>query len=293
LATLLLGGAMLISTMVAPPPPGAAPPPFPLAVVGGVMAVICTALSAWGIWTAIAIFRRRGWARYSILIFAGLLTFIGVMSAITICFMPFPPQAALSDHMISVIRSGVAAFYGVLAAIGVWWLVQFNLSSSREYFAQTAPTGPPTRPVSLSVIGWYLLIVGLAMLVPAAFRMPAFVLGMVVTGWAGAAAYASFAVIQIALGRGLLRLKEWARVWSIGYFCFACLNAVLAVAPPGLPAKMQILQREMPRFFPAGIPAQFPQPAWLTVAMGIVVSAVPVWFLLREQAAFTDSAGVQ
>src|ERR1017187_3364671 len=61
LATLVLGGLMLVSMTLAPPPTGPAAPPFPMAAIGIAMASIFALFSGWGIWTAIAVFRRCGW----------------------------------------------------------------------------------------------------------------------------------------------------------------------------------------------------------------------------------------
>jgi hypothetical protein len=286
LATLVMGGLLLFGSLKAPPPTGPAAPPFPMAVVGIVMAAIFAAFSGWGIWTAIGIFGRRGWARISIVVFAVLLAFMGASGSLAVVFMQFPAQAGIDPGMMVRIRWGMIGFYGVMAAIGVWWLVLFNLSSTQEYFRQDASSEAQGRPLSVSVIGWYLVIGAVFCAASAVFRMPAIVLGAVIAGWGGAAVYTVFAGVQIFLGTGLLHLEEQARVGTIGYFCFAALNSALTLTPPGLPAKMQILQREMPKLFPAGNPAQMPQPGWGFVLIGIVVSAVPVWFLVRRRAAF-------
>jgi hypothetical protein len=118
LATLVLGGLMLISMTLAPPPTGPAAP-FPMAAIGIVMAAIFALFSGWGIWTAIGILRRRGWARVSIVIFAVLLTFTGVGGALAILVMQLPAQPNVTPGMMAAIRWGMAGFYGLLAAIGV------------------------------------------------------------------------------------------------------------------------------------------------------------------------------
>lgn len=293
LATLVLGGLMLFGTLLAPPPKGPAAPPFPLAAIAIVMAAMFASLSGWGIWTAIGIFRRRGWARVSIVVFAALLTFMGAGGCLAVLFMPLPAQEGASQRMMDFMRWGMAGFYGVLAAIGVWWLVLFNLSSTQEYFAQDAPREPRARPLSVSVIAWYLLIGSLFLAAMAVVRVPAFVFGAVITGWAGLAVYTVFAGAQILLGTGLLHLREEARLGTIGYFCFTTLNGVLTMAPPGLAANMQILQREMPKLFPAGVAAQMPQPGWVFVPIGIAFAAVPVFFLVRRRAAFAKFAAAR
>src|ERR1039457_3376341 len=217
LATLAIGGAMLFGTLKAPPPAtGPAMPPFPLAAIGIVMAALSAGLSAWGISTAIGIFRRRQWARISIVVFAVLLTFIGASTFLAILFMRLPAQEGVSQSMMDAIRWGMAGLYGVLAAIGVWWLVLFNLSSTKEYFAQHAPSQPSSRPLSVSMIGWYFLISSPFLAAMAVVRMPAFVFGAVITGWGGLAVYTLFAGAQIYLGTGLLRLREQARLGTIG-----------------------------------------------------------------------------
>src|ERR1039457_4325073 len=294
LATLAIGGAMLFGTLKAPPPAtGPAVPPLPLKAIGMVMAAICACLSGWGIWTAIGIFRRRQWARISIVVFAVLLTFMGASASLAMLFVQMPLQPGVSQHAMDTIRWGVGAFYGVLAAIGVWWLVLFNLSSTKEYFAQYAPSQPDARPLSVSIIGWYFLISSPFLAAMAVVRMPAFVFGAVITGWGGLAVYTLFAGAQIYRGTGLLRLREQARLGTIGYFCLMALNSAITMGLPGYAAKMQIAMREMPKLFPADVPPQVPQPGWLFVLIGIAFAAVPIWFLVRRRAAFVKFAAAQ
>jgi hypothetical protein len=290
---LVLAGFTLIGTLVAPPPTGPAAPPFPLAAIGIVTAVLFAGLSGWGIWTAIGIFRRRRWARVSFMIFAGLLTFVSAGAFVAMLVTPLPASQGVSQGMMNAVRWGIAGTYAVLLAIGVWWLVLFNLKSTPEYFGQAAASEPGARPLSVSLIGWYLSIGSLCLAAMAVMRVPAFVLGAVITGWGVPAVYAVYAGAQIFLGRGLLQMREWARVGSIGYFCFAALNSGLCMAPPGLTARMQIVQREMPRFFPAGASAPMPQPVWLLIPMGMAFCAVPIWFLVRRRGAFVKLGAVQ
>ena len=140
------------------------------------------------------------------------------------------------------------------------------------------------------MIGWYLLISSLFLAVPAVIRLPAFVFGAVVTGWAGLAVYTVFAAVQVFLGAGLLRLREPARVGAIAYFCLMALNSVVTWALPGYEAKMRLMLREMTKLSPAGAPAQMPQPMWVFMLMGIAFVAIPVWFLVRRRAAFVKLA---
>jgi len=101
------------------------------------------ALVILAICTIVGLFRLKTWARYSILLL-GVLDFlafgfsaIGTLIArvkLGMAAMPLPnnPHMTLGDVML-----GVAVFYGILALIGVWWMVYFNLRAVRLAFAGT------------------------------------------------------------------------------------------------------------------------------------------------------------
>ena len=135
-----LGGLMQGITPMAPQgrTGGAAPP---LDVIGMAISAILAVLSGWGIWTAVAVFRRRGWARAFMLIFASLAALIGAGGGLAILF---EPASAHAGHGMDALREVAGALCGGLAAIGVWWLVLFNLKSTKEYFAPNGP-GEPGR----------------------------------------------------------------------------------------------------------------------------------------------------
>ena len=101
----------------------------------------------WCFWTVIGLFRLRAWARYSIIVlgildflfFAALSAalawlrgnpFVTAMDARPNPSMPFSP---------GMLMAGLAAFYGLLALVGVWWVVYFNLSRVRQAFAASRP----------------------------------------------------------------------------------------------------------------------------------------------------------
>ena len=126
------GGWMQDIARMAPraPTAGAAPP---LDDIDTAISAIVAALSGWGIWTAVAVFRRRGWARVFMLIFASLAALIGAGGGLAILC---EPASAHAGHGMLALREVAGALFGALAAIGVWWLVLFNLKSTKEYFAQ-------------------------------------------------------------------------------------------------------------------------------------------------------------
>jgi len=91
--------------------------------------------------TVIGLFRMKIWARYSIALL-GLLDFLvfGLMTLGVLigrvksgmASMPIPtnPHVTLGDILL-----GLAAFYAVLALIGVWWMIYFNARPVRQAFA--------------------------------------------------------------------------------------------------------------------------------------------------------------
>ena len=283
--TLLFAGLMFLAGFFVTPEQDASPSPIPLKPMTAVMAAVLVALSAWGISTGIAIFLRHRWARISILMFAGLLTFMsaGGMLTILVVQLPAMPQ---SDVM-PMIRLGMAAFNVVLAAIGVWWLVLFNRSRTKEYFAgQIVPASERARPLSVSVIAWFLLISGALTASSAIFRLPAIMFGIVLTGWATLPLYAAYAAVQIYLGTGLLRLREGARVGTIAYLCFNAVNTSVSLVGPGYTEMMRQLQIAKPKFFPNGAATAVVGPIWLFALIAAALCAVAIFFLVRRAPAF-------
>ena len=116
------------------------------------------------------------------------------------------------------VRWGIAASYGTLALIGAWWLVLFNTRATKQYFAEREPARERARPLSVSIIGWYLLICAAGTALAAVLRVPTMLFGLIVTGWSAVAVCTALVAIDIYLGAGLLRLHERARLWSIVYF---------------------------------------------------------------------------
>ena len=112
-----------------------------------VVHLVLLAVVFWCFWSVAGLFRFRPWARYSIIVlgildflfFAALSAalvwlhgnpFVTAMDARPNPSMPFSP---------GTLMLGLSAFYAVLALIGVWWVVYFNLSRVRLAFASSRP----------------------------------------------------------------------------------------------------------------------------------------------------------
>jgi hypothetical protein len=259
--------------------------PFPLKAMIVTMAVFSTAFSAWGVSTAIGIFRRRGWARLSMIIFAVLLVGMGGSALVGILFIKMPDAGNVSAQAMQNIRVGIAAFYGAMAVIGAWWLLLFNSSATKQYFADRAAV-PGSRPVSIGIIAWYLLLCSVATAIGAILRVPGMLFGVMLTGWAALAVYTAFTAVQIYLGTGLLQLQESARVASIVWFALIAANSLVTVVLPGFADRIQIMQQSLPAFLRGGRQQVPIEGTGGLMLLGTLIVAVPIWFLVRRRAAF-------
>jgi hypothetical protein len=288
LLTLLVAGITTLATLVGPPVPEPHYSAIPLRPLVIGTQFVLFAFAAWGISTGIAIFLRRRWSRISILVFAGLLTVMGASGLLMIPFMQMPdmPEAGVPANMGGMIRIGMAAAYGLCAAIGIWWLILFTRPGTREYYGtrDEAPADP--RPLSVRIIAGYLLITGTVALPLSFFHFPMILLGVIITGWTATAIFIAVAVIQILLGCGLLRLAEWARVGTIALFSVFAVSTIVTMVHPGYDEAMKIVMREMPGFYRTTIPPAMSQPIWPIGLVGLVILAVPLYFLVRRRPAF-------
>lgn len=113
-------------------------------VAAGALDVFVFALVILAIFTIVGLFRRDSWARYSI-IFLGLLDFVvfailaasvlvlRVKSGMDAMTLPNNPNVTLGQILL-----WLAAFYAVLALIGVWWMIYFGRRRMHGVFSSPA-----------------------------------------------------------------------------------------------------------------------------------------------------------
>jgi hypothetical protein len=286
LALLLIAGLMLVSALMNPPAPEAPAPPFPIKYFLIGMANVVIFLAAWGIATAVGIFRRRRWARMSILIFSALLELFGVLGAAMMAVIPLPETPGADPRVMSFVRAAIVGFYCGLAAIGTWWLVLFNLQRSQPYFSGPVTTSEPVRPLSITIISGYFLFGALCCLPMALFRFPFMFMGIIFKEVGAVCIYLALVAVQLYLGLGLLRLSERARVTGIAYFCVMLVSGIISVVP----SRQQELMRQMRLTYswmnqPGQANYEF-QHSWPFTLLMLLLAGLPIFFLIRRRAAF-------
>lgn len=321
--TFLLGAVMLFGSAVMPKSSQAARVPMDIGSILITEAIVIFAFAGWGLATGIGLLYLKRWARISLLIFAGILAFISLFSALFVAFIPLPltNDPNLPANFTSMMRAGMGLFYGAIAALGGFWLYFFNKrsvkaqfqptqpvpeSAAGDLFAGTAVPAPtsdqPARPLSITIIGWFLLITSAltppSLLVNGALlreiQFPFYFLGIFVFGKSAYLILVLWMAVQFVAAAGLLKLKRWAFFTTIGLQSFAILNGTLLLSIPGHRARLQRIMETMM----ASMNARMPQPAlppfnfpvWWEYAVSLPIVAVILWFLITRRHAFTSGA---
>jgi hypothetical protein len=327
LFTLLMGAFMIVLPFIFGAPTSTnspfSPQFFKIMMVGAAFAYILPA--AWGIATSIGLFRLKGWARISIIVFSVLLILMCGFGGLMFLVIPIPPtpNQPTDVHIATVVRIFMTTFAGAMVSIGVWWLVFFTRPKVKEQFVPpqplvtgaavegigstpnfgAQPSAPPIarRPLSLTVIACLLLAGCFFMPMGLWLRSPGILLTRVLTGWPATLYYVVIIVIQLYVGIGLLRLKPSARTVGVAYYAFFFVNmAVFYLAPGGRSRVLEMLQKSqasMPwiqgQAAQYGDPFQFMSSTPYLVFMaatGLTFALVPLYFLVTRKDAFEKAA---
>ncbi len=279
-AALIFSAVLALAVLLTPPRETGPLPPGVMKIAGVAVATVFAGGAAWGVCSGVGVFRRRNWARVSMIVFAGLLAFLGVTGALAAIALPFGDAPDVDHRAAAIVRASMIAFYGLITVLGAWWLVLFTRKTAMKYF-EAPERAPDERPISIGVVAWSLLASAVVTALAAALRSPTAFFGFVVSGWAAAAIYTVYTAALIYLGSGLLHLDNAARAWSIVFFCAVAANGVVAALSPGLRERGQSLALELEGYSRIEIPdVSF---AWW---VGAAFAVIPIWFLVRRRAAF-------
>jgi len=322
--TLALGVGILAMTIFVSSPatqqfPG---PPmlFRIVLIGASLLYVLPA--GWGIVTGIGLWRMRNWARISAIVFSVLLLTIGGFAALVSLITPIPvsPRAGIDPAIVSGVRAGIGVFWLLVLGMSVWWLVyltrpkvrgQFQLSSTQQQSSSqinqpaeglsTATAAPPSgRPLSITIIAW-LLLAGSLLIPLGLFLHPVAILfTKMLTGWSAMMLLLVLAALQLFLGVGLLKLRERARIAAIAYYAFTFANTCVFYLAPGARSRLMAFldaQESMfpwVRLFEAQTRIQFdPIPSLVLGSIsGLLVLALPVYFLITRKSAFEPAANL-
>jgi len=276
---------------------GAALPAWMPAVLYGAGAFYA-ALAVWGILTAVGLLRLRRWARYSVLVIGGGLALIALFSLLStlvvmVVSLPLPAHESAAQgenaQAIAKIVIGISGLlYTGLLALGVWWLVYFNLKKVRELFAGAAGMMVESRrPFLIAMIAVLSLIGACVCLAMAFLPIPGGFFGMILHGWAKAVFCLAYTLLLAATGVGLWQLKEWGRRLALVAQGLGLLQYIILLARPSLMARYtEEINRTMGLTQPQ-MPGQF-QSAMYTgsLALGFLVLLAVVWVLHHYRGAF-------
>jgi hypothetical protein len=277
----VLSPASLFIETAKPQPPNSAQH-----VIAG--AAMFAALAGIGIWTSVGLFRLRSWARISILVFAGLLAAGSILSLLMTMAVPMPSNTTAGTQ--HTFRLVIAVMFGIPLAIAVWWLIQFNTQSTKAAFASPIPEAAPLRPLSITVIGWWIIVGSVSCLFLILARMPVFLFGAIFNGWTAGVIYLLLGALSVYIGKGLLDLREQVRILAIAWFAFSFVQLSLVTLVPSLRQRMLAMQRGFEQNQPN--PIQFDQGMMMNVILAFVgiLVAIAIWFLMRDRAAFVRRA---
>ncbi len=269
------------------------------------LALVLFAAAAWGIASGTGLMRLREWSRISMLVFSALLLFVCIPGLLMFLFMPFPPPGTapspeLTKEMLAATRIFMVVLYGILAALGGWWIYFFNKRSTKDQFLKVRIPGlegmpggevisPYARPLSITLIAWWLLISGFIGVLGLSVNPPVFFLGYFFRGTYASVLMLALALVQSLIGFGLLKLRPWGRTLAIYYFQFLIFNSLTMVLIPGTQARFEQAMSEMLSDMQGTLgtpPSPMHVPIWFGVIFAVPLLSLLLWIVVSRKDAF-------
>ena len=269
------------------------------------LALVLFAAAAWGIASGTGLMRLREWSRISMLVFSALLLFVCIPGLLMFLFMPFPPPGTapspeLTKEMLAATRIFMAVLYGILAALGGWWIYFFNKRSTKDQFLKVRIPGlegmpggevisPYARPLSITLIAWWLLISGFIGVLGLSVNPPVFFLGYFFKGTYASMLMLALALVQSLIGFGLLKLRPWGRTLAIYYFQFLIFNSLTMVLIPGTQARFEQAMSEMLSDMQGTLgtpPSPMHVPIWFGVIFAVPLLSLLLWIVVSRKDVF-------
>ncbi len=156
----------------------------------------------------------------------------------------------------------------------------------------------PARPLSVSIIAWYLLAICVFVPFNLILHAPAVLFTAILTGWPAAIFVLIFAGVNIYTGISLLQMKPAGRLVGIGYFIFGLLNLAVFYFAPGRQARLARFMDVEQSMFPwmrstqANSPFQADMMPFFIIGavFGVALCLAPIYFLAAAKPAFDRAA---
>jgi hypothetical protein len=315
-------------------------PPMFFKVFKVVLPLFYALPAVWGIVTAVGLLGLRNWARISTIVFSVLLIVFGAFGMLTsmVFFLKPPSGNGLDPKAAFFIGVAMSVFALVQIGIGIWWMVFFNRAEVKAQFlpqplpfqhsgqganpyaidprystlvpppglpaAPDVPSAAPTpsgRPLSVSIIAWYLLAGCLFIPFSLFLHSPTALFVTILTGWRATVFFLALAAVHIYAGIALLRMKPAGRLVGMGYFIFTLLNIAVFYLAPGGHARFIRFVNLQQSMFPWMRSAQANSLLYgdmtpfliIGVIAGFAVSLAPLYFLAAAKPAFDKAAREQ
>jgi hypothetical protein len=254
-----------------------------------------------------------------------------------VAFFVVKPPGNLSAEVMVFARIYAVVLTVLPLGVGIWWLVFFNRAKVRALFqaarpnfsgavplqtyypqqpsystppppalgaavaAQVAPQPLPPRmpgrPISISIIAWYMLAISIFFPLNLVLRSPAVAFTAILSGWPATVYYLAIAAVHVYVGIGLLRLQAAARATGIVYFVFAFVNSAIFYFAPGGRARIDRLLEMQRSAFPwmqsldqTSLPFDMTPFLFAGAIAGLVLVLVPLYFLITCHKAFAKQA---
>jgi hypothetical protein len=251
-----------------------------------------------------ALLHLREWSRVSMMVFGALLLFLCIPGLLMFLMVPFPPPGTavspqLTPNLLMGMRIFFTLFYAALAVLGAWWLYFFNRRSTKEQFRKVPGASPQqisddsmigsrARPLSITLIAWYLLISAFIGVLGLSVNPPVFFFGFFFKGTFASLIMFGLALVQSLTAFGLLKLRPWGRTLAIYYFQFLIFNSLTMVLIPGTQARFDQAMGDMMRDMQgsSNAPHVVHFPIWFGVILGVPLLALLLWVVVSKKDVF-------
>lgn len=281
-------------------------------------AALCFAFGGWGVASGVGLLQLKRWARISMIVYAAILLFCTLPVALLMVFVPLPTNDPnVPPIVMTFMRVGMVFFYGAFAALGGFWLYFFNMRAVKAQFrgeqpietAVAAPSealpetrlasasaGTRARPLSISIIAWFLLAgcvfgplcLWFDSIIFPGVQLPICFLGLFVFGRTAMLILVLWMAVQAIAAVALLKLKNWGRLTTIVLQCLGMINIALMFGVPANRARFQLFMESAAASMNARMPQPVPFtfPVWIGLASAIPVFVAILWFLVTSKQAF-------